>query len=194
MREDSSEKGSGATIFDNVLDSNLPEYAKTTIRLEHEAQTIIGGGIVTTAWTATHAAFWILRNPVIHARLLLELREAIPDISAADAFAYDKIECLPYLSGCVKEGVRMGVGLSGRNTRVLQEPLVYKGYTVPAGTAIGVSPRDLNLDPEIFEDAKKFKPERWTGVDGPPKAPDGSSLESWFMAFGKGSRSCIGVK
>lgn len=181
-------------MFDKVLDSDLPEYAKTTVRLEHEAQTVIGGGIVTTAWTATHATFGILRNPEVHVKLLAELRETVPDISADNAFAYDKIERLPYLTGCVKEGVRMGVGLSGRNTRVLQEPLVYNDYTIPAGTAIGVSPRHLNYDPGIFEDAQQFRPERWIGVDGPPRAPDGRSLESWFMAFGKGSRSCIGVK
>lgn len=193
-RQRDSEKGSKKTIFDAVLDSDLPEYAKTTVRLEHEAQTVVGGGIVTTAWTLTHATFYILQKPDVHSKLLAELQKAIPDISAPDAFAYDKVERLPYLSGCVKEGVRMGMGVSGRNTRVLHEPLVYKDYTIPAGTAIGVSPRDLNFDSGVFEDAKRFKPERWIGVGGPPKAPDGSSLESWFMSFGKGSRSCIGVK
>jgi cytochrome P450 len=190
------EKNATRTIFHSILQSDLPAYAKTTTRLEHEAQTVIGGGIVTTAWALTQSAFYIISNTSVHSKLMAELRKAIPDISAPDAFAYEKLERLPYLGGCVKEGVRFSYGISGRNPRVLHEPVVYKDYTIPAGTAISMSVRDVNFDPSVFDEPKSFKPERWIGAAGgePAKAPDGSSLESYFVGFGKGTRMCLGIK
>ncbi len=153
---------------------------------------MIGGGIVTTAWAATQSVFYILSNPETLSRLVDELRSAIPDVNAPDTFEYEKLEKLQYLGGCVREGVRFSLGISGRNPRVLQEPLVYKDYTIPPGTAISMSFRDVNFDDAVFEEAHKYKPERW--LPGAAKAADGASLESHFVGFGKGPRSCLGTK
>ena len=150
--------------------------------------------MVTVAWSLSQSVFYILRNPEVHARLLAELEKAIPDLSTPDAFAFEKLERLPYLCGCVREGVRFSYGISGRNPRVLSEPVVYKDYLIPAGTAISMSIRDANFDEAVYDEPKSFKPERWIGEGAPPKAVDGSSLESYFVGFGKGSRSCLGVK
>jgi cytochrome P450 len=188
----SDAKSANDTIFHAILRSDLPTSAKTDNRLEHEAQVVIGAGIVTTAWAATQAGFFILSNHQVHSRLLEELREAIPDVTATEAFGYDKLERLQYLGGCVREGVRFSFGISGRNTRVLQEPLEYKDYTIPAGTVISMSFRDVNFDESVFEDPKAYKPERW--FPGAAKAADGASLESHFVGFGKGPRSCLGTK
>lgn len=190
MKPDS--KSTNDTIFHAVLRSDLADSAKTPKRLENEAQTVIGAGIVTTAWAATQAVFHILSNPRVYSRLTAELREAIPDITAAGAFGYDKLEKLQYLGGCVREGVRFSLGISGRNPRVLREPLVYKDYTIPPGIAVSMSFRDVNFDDSVFQKAKQYKPERW--LPGAPKAADGASLESHFVGFGKGPRSCLGTK
>lgn len=48
---------------------------------------------------------------------------------------------------------------------------------------------DVNDDEEIFPQARKFKPERWIGN---PKAPDGSSLERYFVGFGKRDKKLFG--
>ncbi|KAI7715746.1 hypothetical protein KC353_g5858, partial [Hortaea werneckii] len=182
------------TMFHALLGSELPEYAKTTVRLEHEAQTVIGGGIVTTAWALTQSVFYILNDPAVYEKLLDELHQAIPDVTAPDAFAYEKLERLPYLSGCIKEGIRFSYGISGRLPRVLHEPIQYREYTIPAGTAISMSIRDVNFDEAIYDRPRKFKPERWTTVNGgPAMAADGSSLESHFVTFGKGARMCLGI-
>ncbi|KAK5169323.1 uncharacterized protein LTR77_005298 [Saxophila tyrrhenica] len=183
--------GKHHTIFHAVLQSDLPEDAKGATRLEHEAQTVIGGGIVTTAWAATQAIFYILSDDDVHPKLLAELREAVPNPSAHDAFKFEKLEKLPYLTGCVKEGIRFGLGISGRGARVLQEPLVYQDYTIPPGTAISMSARDANFDGSVYKEPRKFRPERWTGKES--KLADGSSLDSHFVGFGKGTRMCIGI-
>ncbi|KAI6821857.1 hypothetical protein KC340_g12656 [Hortaea werneckii] len=188
------QQNSKRSMFHALLDSELPDYAKTTTRLEHEAQTVIGGGIVTTAWALTQSVFYILNDPAVHEKLLNELHQAIPDVTASDAFAYEKLERLPFLSGCVKEGTRFSYGISGRLPRVLHEPVQYREYIIPAGTAISMSIRDVNFDENIYDESRKFKPERWTTINGPAMAADGSSLESHFVAFGKGARMCLGIK
>jgi cytochrome P450 len=45
---------------------------------------------------------------------------------------------------------------------------------------------DILLDQNIFADPMKFDPDRWL-VPNPPPA-------SYFVAFGKGTRMCQGVK
>jgi len=49
----------------------------------------------------------------------------------------------------------------------------------------------LNHDEAIFPDSNSFKPERWLNN---PKTADGSSLEKYYVGFGKGTRSCLGIK
>lgn len=86
--------------------------------------------------------------------------------------------------------MRFAHGLSGRNPRVLKEPLQYKEWTIPAGTPISMTISDVHFDPALFPDPYTFRPERWLNN---PKAPDGSSLENYFVGFGKGPRACLGV-
>jgi hypothetical protein len=48
------------TIFDEVLAGDLPPEEKNLHRLGNEAQTVMGAGLVTTAWALAHATFYIL--------------------------------------------------------------------------------------------------------------------------------------
>lgn len=52
----------------------------------------------------------------------------------------------------------------------------------------------MNFDSEVYDEPNRFMPERWIGAGGPPKAVDGSSLDSYFVGFGKGTRMCLGIK
>ncbi|KAF2162127.1 hypothetical protein M409DRAFT_69340 [Zasmidium cellare ATCC 36951] len=179
------------TIFHSLLQSDLPPAEKSNLRLAEEAQLILGAGIETTAWALCQATYYILSDSTIHQKLKTELKQAIPDISKPDAFAYANLENLPYLRGCIKEGIRLGLSVSARNPRVLTEPLVWREWVVPAGTPISMTIADVHLNDDYFPSASAFKPERWVGES--PKAPDGSPLERYFVAFGKGPRSCLGI-
>lgn len=195
VREDVEKEGKEPeqpTIFHTLLRSSLPDPEKSNLRLGEEAQLLLGAGIETTAWALCNAAYYILASPQVQGNLKAELRAAIPNPSAPDAFAYTKLENLPYLRACIKEAVRLSLSVTARNPRLLTEPLIFNEWVVPAGTPISMTIKDVHLNDDVYPNAAEFKPERWLGEN--PRAPDGSPLERYFVAFGKGPRSCLGIK
>ena len=188
--EDSfADKASHPTIFREMLKSDLSPQDKTGPRMEHEAQTVIGAGVETTATALTVGTFHILNNPKIYERLHKDLVEAIQDPSAVLVLL--QVEQLPYLKACVLESLRLSYGVTARGPRVFEKPLHYQGWVIPTGTVISATIVDVHHDESIFPDSHSFIPERWLGN---PKAPSGKPLDNYLMSFGKGSRSCIGIK
>jgi cytochrome P450 len=179
------------TVFHEMLGHDLPAEEFAQHRMRDEAQTVVGAGLTTTAWSLSNGCFYLIENKEAQEKLRKELVEAIADIHAPDAFNYRKLESLPYLRGCVKESIRMGTGVSGRNNRIWKSPLPYRDWIIPAGTSVSMNHQDVLFDKDIFPDPRELVPERWIGN---PKAPDGSSLERYFVPFGKGDRQCLGIK
>lgn len=174
-----------------MLSHDLPPEETAPRRMRDEAQTVVGAGLTTTAWSLSNACFYLIEDKEAQAKLHQELMEAIPDVHAPDAFNFQKLEGLPYLRGCVKEGIRLSTGVSGRNNRIWKTPLPYRDWIIPAGTTISMNHHDILFNEEIFPRPGEIVPERWFGN---PKAPDGNSLEQYFVPFGKGDRQCLGLK
>jgi len=183
-------KSSIPTVFQELLDNpNLPPDQKETRRLQDEAQLVIAAGVSTTGWALSVGAFHIINNPDVYRRLRQELDEAIPD--PTQPLKWADLERLPYLTGCIREAVRLSYPVSTRNPRLLSKPLVYNEWVIPPRTPVSMTIVDVNNDEDIFPEHEKFKPERWIN---PPKTKDGSSLERYFICFQKGTRSCLGIK
>jgi len=178
------------SIFGEVLNSKLPTEDKECRRIVDEGQAVIAGGVITTAWASSHFVFHVVSNPKVYQRLQDELRAAWPDPSIQlNIFALEK---LPYLRGCIQEALRLSYGITHRQTRVHQDrSLRYKDWVIPPGTPIGMTIMDVHHDESIFPNSEAFIPERW--IDG-GKSPKGVSLDHYLLAFGKGTRSCVGVK
>jgi len=176
------------TIFHEVLQSDLPPQEKALRRLGDEAQTIIGAGLVTTAWALSTASFHIINQPRVYQRLRDELCEAIPDPLAPTDWL--QLEKLPYLTACIREGVRLSYGVSARKPRVLDKPMLYKDWVIPARTPVSMTIVDVHHDERVYPNSYSFIPERWLNN---PKAPNGSPLDRYFVGFGKGARSCLGI-
>jgi cytochrome P450 len=172
-----------------MLHSDLPPHEKTPERLFQEAQVIVGGGILTTSWALTIAGFHIADKPHVFQKLRAELLQAIPDLMAPLDFL--KLEKLPYLTACIREGIRLAYGITSRMPRLAHKSLQYKEWTIPARTPVSMTIVDVNHDEEVFPDSRNFVPERWLGN---PKTTRGDSLERYFIGFGRGTRSCIGLK
>ncbi|PSN72472.1 cytochrome P450 [Corynespora cassiicola Philippines] len=175
------------TIFQEILNSKLPPEDKTQRRLADEAQIVVGGGVETTAFSLTIAAFHIINNPRIYERLHADLVKTFPNRAEIELYP---LEQMPYLKACIMEAVRMGYGLSARNPRTHPNDLRYKDWIIPAGTNIAMSIPEVSHDEEIFPNSYEFIPERWLGE---PKTKDGIPLERFMVSFGRGTRSCLGI-
>jgi cytochrome P450 len=171
------------TIFHELLNSTLPEVEKSDARLGDEAQLIVAAGLITTSWALTIGSFHIMSNPKVSRNLCTEL-ETITS-TPSGTFDWHTLEQLPYLNGCVHEAVRLAHGITTRSPRLAPEELKYGDWTIPSNTPISMTNVDILMNESIFPDAKEFIPERWIGK------PD---LDRFFVPFGKGSRSCPGIK
>jgi cytochrome P450 len=178
------------TIFHELLESNLPLEEKSLNRLDDEALNTVGAGVTTVAWALVTASFHLIHNQSILKKLQTELKAAIPDPTIEPDLP--QLEKLPYLSACIQEGIRLSYGLAVRHARVSPDKATkYKEWTIPAGTPVSMTIVDVHHDEHIYPNSQSFIPERW--LDN-PKTEEGESLSRYFVSFGKGSRSCLGIK
>ncbi|KAI8931386.1 hypothetical protein NX059_011719 [Plenodomus lindquistii] len=193
FNHEDSEAAVQHTVFDDLLDSDLPPQEKTLERLSQESQLIVGAGLDTTAHALTAIFFHLLDNPSTYAKLKEELAVAMPEKFQQKSLI--ELEQIPYLTAVINEALRMDNGVSCRNSRIAHSPMVYGDYTIPAHTPVGMSSPNIHSNETIFPDAKSFIPERWLDSNGALGARtfDGRPLDRYLMAFGRGARQCVGM-
>jgi cytochrome P450 len=173
-------------IFHALLESDLPEAEKSNRRLVDEAVTVVGAGSHTVAWAVSVGSCYILSNPSILRNLKNELKTV--DLSGGnEQLLLSQLEKLPYLTGVVKESLRLSHGVSLRLPRIApMQEMRYKDWIIPAGTSVGMTAALMHLDPNNFSDPDTFKPERWVeDTDG--------RLDKYLNPFGGGGRICLGI-
>lgn len=129
------------------------------------------------------ASFHIISNPDVSRNLRRELTSANFSVENAD---WHDLERLPYLHGCVREGIRLAHGVTTRNPRLTPDnDLKYDDWVIPRNTPVSMTNVDILMNKDIYPDPEKFTPERWINNQG---------LDHYFVPFGRGSRMCLGVK
>lgn len=173
-----------STIFHGILQSGLPASEITHARLVGEAQTVVAAGTLTTAHYLKVACYHLLANPNILAQLTEEINIAMPDPAVMPSYA--ELNRLPFLNAVIDEGFRLSHGVIARLTRVApDEDLTVAGYTISAGTPIGMSSWLIHLNPLLFPSPDEFLPQRWL-------EPGAERLKKYLVNFTKGSRICLG--
>ncbi|RMZ86395.1 hypothetical protein DV736_g6378, partial [Chaetothyriales sp. CBS 134916] len=186
------EKRRKDTIFAQILSSDLPEAELSDERLIDEGVLIATAGSETTAWAITITTYHVMRNPAVLAKLRTELQAVAPSVRAGEAVAdWTILEKLPYLTAIIKEGTRMAGGMLSRLPRIYDKPILYKQWVIPAGTPVAMTPHLVLIDEAVFPEPRRFDPDRW--LDRVDQGVTTSSLDKYIVAFGKGSRNCIGM-
>ncbi|KAL8918111.1 MAG: hypothetical protein Q9208_007552 [Pyrenodesmia sp. 3 TL-2023] len=190
--------GENAHLPAHLLASKLPVQDKTTLRFLEEINMIIGAGTEAVGAAISITTYYLLSTPHAQAKLLSELNitaaNQYADLGTTEVLSYAILQqhC-PYLGACIKEGLRLSKE-SNRLPRInRQSPTVYGDYTIPAGTVISMSLRDVHLDPSVFPSPQAFIPERWL-PDHPdrPACAIKTGLENYLVPFGRGARACVG--
>ncbi|KIX00556.1 uncharacterized protein Z518_09621 [Rhinocladiella mackenziei CBS 650.93] len=182
--EGSSEKASQRTIFQDIVQSNLPPIEKAPARLSAEANLLQIAGTETTARTLAVLMFHLIDSPAVLDRLRVELKPHMPEPGSTMRLA--KLEAIPYFSAVITEGIRLSHVVSSRMPRYApNEQIRYGEWVIPAGTPVMQSHYLHHTNPKIFPDPYKFNPQRW--LDDLELKP------RYFMGFGRGSRICLGI-
>ncbi|KAF1966836.1 cytochrome P450 [Bimuria novae-zelandiae CBS 107.79] len=168
--------------------SGLSEQEKRPERISQEGFVVLVAGSDTTARILTNGVFFVLSDKTkITPRLYDELLQAMPTLDSRPSL--QKLEKLPWLTAVIKETMRLSALQTSRLSVVSpRDDLHYQEWAIPAGSAVGMTLRDILLDPEIFEDPEAFRPERWLSDN-----PSLDRINRYFLPFGRGSRMCLGL-
>lgn len=93
------------SVFHHVLRSDLPLSEKDPARLKREAISLLAAGTLTTSATLSITVYYVLANPDIESRLRTELKN-ITACYPEQVPTWASLEKVPYLVGCIKEGLR----------------------------------------------------------------------------------------
>ncbi|KAG7093583.1 hypothetical protein E1B28_007249 [Marasmius oreades] len=164
--------------------NNRPEPARNW--LLSESLNVKYAGIDTTPNAAFVTIRGALADESIRKQLIQELTDVWPDLGGM-APGVLVLEKLPYLTAVIKEGIRLSIGIVSPMNRIVgPEDTMISGVSIPAGTTVGMAHSILHLNPDIFPNPHIFKPERWLQADS-------QRIDKYFVAFGRGPRSCIGI-
>ncbi|RUS75653.1 hypothetical protein EGW08_016579 [Elysia chlorotica] len=109
----------------------------------------------------------------------LPLDDSIPD--------YETVQNLPYLDQCISESMRMfppGLILD----RVCNQEITLHGVRFPKGMPVVLPIYAIHMDPDLWENPKDFKPERFS-----PEAKESQHQYAYFP-FGHGPRNCVAMR
>ncbi|KAF4547082.1 Chitin synthase D-like protein [Elsinoe fawcettii] len=184
-RQDKSQSDyQSSTVFDAVLQSDLPDQEKTESRVSDEAFALVIAGSEITASALTNLIYHLLANPSTLHKVQAELDAAMPNPSAIADWC--DLERSPYFHASIKETLRIGSLITNRSQLVVREEnLMYNDWHIPAGTIVSMSISAIHLQKDIFDNPHEFRPERWLGKEG-------KGLDKYFLPFSRGSRGCIG--
>jgi cytochrome P450 len=139
--------------------------------------TLVAAGHETTMIALSWAFYWLHRTPDALDRLHAEL-DALPDDPDPELLAR-----LPYLEAVIQETLRL-YPVVPIATRLLAVPFELKGYTLPAGVAVGVATGLVHYRDDLYPEPTRFRPERFL---------DRSFGPAEYFPFGGGVRRCLGA-
>ncbi|MCA9620565.1 MAG: cytochrome P450 [Myxococcales bacterium] len=133
---------------------------------------------VTTAWTLIE----LLQNPAYLGKLMAQLDEVYGDDGLV---TYQSLRQISLTENAVKEALRLHPPLF-MLVRVVQYDFVYKGYLLPRGTWVLISPTVAHLIGDVFAEPERFDPDRFA----PPREEDKRDFA--YIPFGGGRHKCLG--
>jgi len=207
-------------ILTDLLDlqATRPEWSKTwtigmsmtnfgsvspphTLKCRSNKLTLHSAGHDTITSTLTSILYYISISPSALAHVRSEITRAINEGTVADPAinkpdtpyaSYDNIiAALPFLSACIKEAMRLHPVIAMNMVRkVPASDTEINGYSIPAGTIVGVNPHAYNLNSAYFgADAHEFRPERW--IEGEEDEAQ-ATWDHYNLNWSGPSRTCPG--
>ncbi|KAL0402444.1 UNVERIFIED_CONTAM: Premnaspirodiene oxygenase [Sesamum latifolium] len=187
-RVDAADRGNHEDLADVLLrvwDSGSLDLPLTIENIKAVLADMFGGGIEAPTTTIDWAMAEMLKNPSVLIKAQDEVRQVFDGKCCVNEAYFDELK---YLKLVIKETLRLHPPGALTLPRESKERSEINGYEIPARTRVLVNMWAIGRDPEYWEDAESFKPERFL-----KKQVDfrGNCLE--FIPFGAGRRICPGI-
>lgn len=179
-----SDPNANRELFDILLtledENGAPRY--TIDQVTGMFISMMFAGHHTTSGTAAWTLIELLKNPAIMKDVVSELDEIYAD---GRDVSHQALREIPVLEASIQEALRLHPPLILLMRKVMFD-FHFKGFTVPAGKLVGVSPAVSNRMPECFPEPDRFDPSRY----GKDREED-RQLFAW-IPFGAGRHRCVG--
>ncbi|XP_076761436.1 farnesoate epoxidase-like [Xylocopa sonorina] len=170
-----------------VLDRYLKEIKKNENVNFTEQQLIIT--IVDIVFPSVsillNSMFFAIKLVMHHPEVMRKVQEEIDRVVGTGRLVtWDDRKSLPYVEATLREVFRYDTLAP---TTVLHKALkdtAIDGYNVPKDTVVILSLKSINMDPELWEEPEKFRPERFLNDDG-------QLIKDLTLPFGMGRRMCV---
>ncbi|KAL3649922.1 hypothetical protein CASFOL_006325 [Castilleja foliolosa] len=170
----------------NIQSDKSREPSLTYNNIKFLLVEIFGAGATTSTVVLDWAMAEMLRNPEILKKAQDEVRRTFDGKGCINESQFDKLK---YMRMVIKETLRMHPPAPLLVPRVSRERCEINGYTIPAKTWVLVNAWAIGRDPKYWEDAERFKPERF--LEKQETDFKGNSFE--YIPFGAGRRICPGI-
>ncbi|XP_049395543.1 cytochrome P450 736A117-like [Solanum stenotomum] len=147
---------------------------------------IFAGGTDTTYTVLEWAMTELLRHPGAMNKLQNEAREITK--AENETLSEDDLDKMHYLKAVIKETLRLHPPIPLLVPRQARQDVKVMGYDVAAGTMVITNGWAIGRDPEIWDDAEEFKPERFLN-----SSIDFKGHDFGLIPFGAGRRGCPGI-
>ncbi|GIJ90957.1 hypothetical protein Asppvi_009922 [Aspergillus pseudoviridinutans] len=149
----------------------------------------IGAGSDTTGISMSAIIYFLMKHPSCLQKLRDEIETADRQGNLSNPVTFQEAQKLPYLQATIKEALRLHAAVGQILSRVVPDGgAQIAGRHFPQGTVVGVNAWVVHSDENIWgKNAHEFRPERWL-VEKEQLA----FLDQNYLAFGAGSRTCIG--
>ena len=171
-----------AAIKENEEGALGQSYSRQYMRNASSELVITGSD--TTATTINWILLYLLHYPELETRL----QEEIDDVIGRDRppSLTDRPD-LPYMEATILEALRIADPAPMAIPHSVPHDTTFKGYLIPKETSILVNLHSVHMDPEIWPEPTKFKPERFLSADQKT-----IEVPKQYIPFSTGPRSCLG--
>lgn len=149
-----------------------------------QAMIFLFAGYETTSSSLTFLSYNLATNPQVMKKLQEEVDATFPNKAPIQ---YQELMQMEYLDCVINESLRL-FPIASRLERVAKASVEINGFVIPKGMVVMVPTWPMHRDPEIWPEAEKFKPERFSKENKETIDPYS------YMPFGAGPRNCIGMR
>ncbi|CAJ1963937.1 unnamed protein product [Sphenostylis stenocarpa] len=145
---------------------------------------IFSAGSGTSAKTIEWAMSELIKNPRVMEKAQAEVRRVFGEKGHVDEA---NLHDLKYLKSVIKETLRLHIPVPLLLPRECSQRCEINGYEIPAKSKVVINAWAIGRDPNYWNDAEKFCPERFIDL-----AVDYKGADFQFIPFGAGKRMCPG--